>query len=333
MPQGSVLGPILFLLYINDVVASSDQLIFSMFADDTALILKIDRAQYDDCIKTELLKVMTWFDANKLLLNVDKTKYLYLGPEYNTIKALHSITPDYIYKKSLDDDFEQPENSEVKYLGVIFDNNLNFDKQIHSTAMKVSRMVGILWQCKDLPLDAKLTIYHSLVASYLNYGILIWGSQLAKNLAGRFHLAHVPNHLKKLITAHNKVIRAISRSKKYNKETKVVTHTAPLLKQLKLLSLNDVYYLQLALFAFDCLRSTHLPSLFENYIQSRDDAYSSRSSVYDVFIPRVNLDSVIRSVKIASSYMWNALPHDIKSVNYSKNVFKTKVKAWLINQY
>ena len=44
MPQGSVLGPILFLLYINDVVASSDQLIFSMFADDTALILKIDRA-------------------------------------------------------------------------------------------------------------------------------------------------------------------------------------------------------------------------------------------------------------------------------------------------
>ena len=101
MPQGSVLGPILFLLYINDVVASSDQLIFSMFADDTALILKIDRAQYDDCIKTELLKVMTWFDANKLLLNVDKTKYLYLGPEYNTIKALHSITPDYIYKKVL----------------------------------------------------------------------------------------------------------------------------------------------------------------------------------------------------------------------------------------
>ena len=193
-------------------------------------------------------------------------------------------------------------------------------------------MVGILWQCKDLPLDAKLTIYHSLVASYLNYGILIWGSQLAKNLAGRFHLAHVPNHLKKLNTAHNKVIRAITRSKKYNKETKVVTHTAPLLKQLKLLSLNDVYYLQLALFAFDCLRSTHLPSLFENYIQSRDDAYSSRSSVYDIFIPRVNLDSVIRSVKIASSYMWNALPRDIKSVNYSKNVFKTKVKAWLINQ-
>jgi exonuclease III len=333
VPQGSVLGPILFLLYINDVVASSEQFIFSMFADDTALILKIDRAQYDDCIRTELLNVMTWFDANKLLLNVDKTKYLYFGPEYNTIKALHSITPDFIYKKSLDDNYQQPENSEVKYLGVIFDNNLNFDKQIHSTAMKVSRMVGILWQCKDLPLDAKLTIYHSLVASYLNYGILIWGSQLAKNLAGRYELKHVPNHLKKLNTAHNKVIRAITRSKKYNKETRVVTHTAPLLKQLKLLSLNDVYYLQLALFAFDCLRSTNLPSLFDDYFTSREGVHSNRSSVYDLFIPRVNLDSVLSSIKIASSYMWNTLPHDIKSVNYSKNVFKSKVKSWLINQY
>ena len=67
---------------------------------------------------------------------------------------------------------------------------------------------------------------HSLVASYFNYGILIWGSQLAKNLAGRYELKHVPNHLKKLNTVHNKVIRAITRSKKYNKETKVVTHTA-----------------------------------------------------------------------------------------------------------
>ena len=199
--------------------------------------------------------------------------------------------------------------------------------------MKVSRMVGILWQCKDLPLDAKLTIYHSLAASYLNYGILIWGSQLAKNLAGRYELKHVPNHLKKLNTAHNKVIRAITRSKRYNKETTVVTHTAPLLKQLKLLSLNDVYYLQLALFAFDCLRSTNLPSLFDDYFTSREGVHSNRSSVYDLFIPRVNLDSVLSSIKIASSYMWNTLPHDIKSVNYSKNVFKSKVKSWLIYQY
>ena len=83
VPQGSVLGPILFLLYINDVTNSSNKLSFSMFADDTALILKIDRALYEETIKNELKNVMLWFDSNLLLLNVDKTKYLYLGPYDN----------------------------------------------------------------------------------------------------------------------------------------------------------------------------------------------------------------------------------------------------------
>ena len=333
IPQGSVLGPILFLLYINDVVNSSNKLIFSIFADDTALILKIDREFYDNTIRAELSNVMKWFDANLLLLNVDKTKYIYFGPEYNSIKALQSITPDFIYKKSLNDDFQNPESSDVKYLGVIFDHQLTFDKQINSTAMKISRMVGILWKCQELHETAKLTIYHSLVASYLNYGILIWGSQLGKNLAGRFPMEHVPNHLHKLNTAHNKVIRAITRSKKYNKETKIITHTAPLLKKLGLLSLNDIYYLHLTLFAYDCLRSPDLPSLFENYITTHVSVYSNRASIYDVEIPRIRLDTTLRTVKVAASYMWNKIPHEIRAAKCSRNSFKNKVISWLINQY
>ena len=333
VPQGSVLGPILFLIYINDVVNSSDKLAFSMFADDTALILKVDCTQYDEQIRTELHKVMNWFDANMLLLNIDKTKYLYFGPEYNTIKALHSAVPDLLYKKCLDDSFNQPENNDVKYLGVIFDNNLKFDKQIHSTSMKVSRMVGILWQCRDLHIEAKLTIYHSLVASYLNYGILIWGSHLSKNLVGRFSLDHVPTHLKKLNTAHNKVIRAVNGLKKYDKLTKVVTHTAPLLKKMNLLSLNGIYYLQLALFAFDCLRTNNLPSLFDDYISYNNNAPTNRSSEFNVFIPKIELDTTLRMIKISSAYLWNLLPDEIRSINYSRNVFKTKVKSWLISHY
>ena len=93
-------------------------------------------------------------------------------------------------------------------------------------------MVGILWKCRDLPIAAKLTIYHSLVASYLNYGILIWGSELAKNVAGKYSLDHVPQQLSQLNVAHNKIIRAITCSKKYDKNTKTITHTAPLLKNL-----------------------------------------------------------------------------------------------------
>lgn len=213
VPQGSVLGPILFLIYINDVVNSSDKLHFSMFADDTALILKIDREYYDETIKSELLKVMKWFDANLLLLNVDKTKYLYFGPHFNIIHALQSCVPECLYKKTIVVNTEIVESDEVKYLGVVFDNKFKFEKQIRGTTMKLSRMVGILWKCRDLPIAAKLTIYHSLVASHLNYGILIWGSELAKNVSGNFSLDHVPHQLSQLNTAHNKVIRAITCSR------------------------------------------------------------------------------------------------------------------------
>ena len=136
IPQGSVLGPILFLIYINDVTNSSEKLSFSMFADDTALILKLDRESYNESMRSELQKVMLWFDANMLLLNVDKTKYIFFGPYNNTIKALHSCVPEYLYKLTiLDDDDQITEHDEVKYLGVIFDNNLKFEKQINNTTI------------------------------------------------------------------------------------------------------------------------------------------------------------------------------------------------------
>ena len=72
-----------------------------MFADDTALILKLDRESYNESMRSELQKVMLWFDANMLLLNVDKTKYIFFGPYNNTIKALHSCFPEYLYKLNL----------------------------------------------------------------------------------------------------------------------------------------------------------------------------------------------------------------------------------------
>ena len=71
-------------------------------------------------------------------------------------------------------------HDEVKYLGVIFDNNLKFEKQINNTTMKINRMVGILWRCRDLPIETKLTIYHS--APYL-LASQLWNSYLGLSLS------------------------------------------------------------------------------------------------------------------------------------------------------
>ena len=301
---------------------------------DTALVLKIDCEYYNETMKLELLKVMKWFDANMMLLNVDKTKYIYFGPCFNSIKALHNVIPDYAYKSTLSvkDDYIEEDN-EVKYLGIIFDNELGFCKEIKSRSMKINRIVGILWRCRDLPLEAKLTIYHSMAASHLNYGILVWGGQLALNLVGKFSLDHIPKSLSCINVAHNKCIRAITCSKRYNKDTKKVTHTAPLLKRLKQLSLNDIYYLNLALFAYDCIIAGTLPSIYNNYLTNIDNTYNTRACQDDVVTPSVRLDATYNSIKIASSYMWNLIPTDIRQTNFSKNVFKSKVKSWLISKY
>ena len=103
VPQGSVLGPLLFLIFINDITYSSDILIFTMFADDTSLILCIDRESYRTTLKIELERVMKWFENNLLLLNIDKTDYLFCSPYYRTnmitgendLSEIHQCVPEY----------------------------------------------------------------------------------------------------------------------------------------------------------------------------------------------------------------------------------------------
>lgn len=125
-----------------------------------------------------------------------KTKYLYLGPYNNSIKTLHESVPDIFYNKTIEFNYiSLVEENEVKYLGVVFDNMLTFKKQIHITTMKINKMVGILWICRDLPTTAKLIICHSLGDSHLHYCILIWGSHLEKNAIGDCPLDQIPNQL------------------------------------------------------------------------------------------------------------------------------------------
>ena len=114
---------------------------------------------------------------------------------------------------------------------------------------------------------------------------------------------------------------------------KTITHIAPLLKKLNLLNLNDIYYLQLALFAFDCIITNNLPSLFNNYITNGNNIYNTRACEHDVIIYPSDLEGTCRAIKIASAYFWNLIPIEIRKINYSRHAFKSKVRNWLISKY
>ena len=125
IPQGGVLAPILFILFMNDITKSTNVFDFSMYADDTCLILGIKKENYDDTMRHELVKVVDWFSSNELLLNIEKTDYLHYGPHYNKVyinKGEHDLTefhnalPQFLFEP---DNWEEgdPDHNEINKKG------------------------------------------------------------------------------------------------------------------------------------------------------------------------------------------------------------------------
>ncbi len=161
--QGSILGPMLFILYINDLEKYLELSKVSLYADDMALYVQArSQAEIMLDLRLELSMVHEWLKANKLTLNVDKTKYMVFG----TKTAL-------VHKPDLNIriDGEKLERvSVMKYLGVFLDEHLTFSEHISTVCKKSSQKLGILHKAQEF-LDRKtsLIVYKSLVVPYMDY--------------------------------------------------------------------------------------------------------------------------------------------------------------------
>ena len=172
VPQGSILGPKLFILYINDICNASTSLKFILFADDTNEFYSgVDIQTICECISRELDKLHVWLAVNKLSLNVDKTNFILFGNRKNIDNVCISMNNSIITRVRA-----------TKCLGVIIDEKLTWKDHISLVRSKLSKTVGILYRIIHLlNRSALFILYCSLFLPYLTYCAEIWGNTYKSN--------------------------------------------------------------------------------------------------------------------------------------------------------
>ena len=173
VPQGSILGPLLFIIYVNDLPNASELLESILFADDTSLFSSFATFTLNSMIdikkiNTELDHVFSWLCANKLSLNVSKTKYMIFNNKYNP----HPNPTERLKINNISIDLV----SEFNFLGVTIDNELNWVAHTQKINSKTSRTLGILKKLKRIaPLSVLTTLYSTMILTNFTYGIKAWG--------------------------------------------------------------------------------------------------------------------------------------------------------------
>jgi hypothetical protein len=184
VPQGSVLGPLLFLLYVNDVYQLSFRSEIITYADDTCMIVEEqDFQRLNDTLNSELILMTKWMTANGFSINNAKTNYMI----FELRDTVHDEPVVILHEfKSLEECEEKRCDCRpiqcvdcTKYLGIMIDKNLNFKRQIEHLTKKVRYGLYILGKMRSIA-DRKLrkTLYFAFVQSHIQYAITVWGGRL-----------------------------------------------------------------------------------------------------------------------------------------------------------
>lgn len=322
VPQGSILGPLLFLIYINDLPISS-KLFTLLFADDTTLLASADSVvSLCNFVNIEFKKVCDFFRTNKLMLHPDKTKLLFYSTSHKGegVKIYCNnnngdlLDPSLIKKIELISNNDDP--PAAKFLGVFFDSSLSFKFHIHNIKKKLSKALYSLRMAKNLLSSKSLKlVYYSIFHCHLIYAIQIWSSC-------------IPSLINELFKLQKSAIRIICNAS-YN------AHTEPLFKKEEILPLPDL----VTFFKIQFIqRFTHnfLPVSFDeiwikNSVRNLGENEIQLRNNNEFRIPPSRLAITDRLPTHSFILTWEQFPHEQLKFTKNKLEFDNKLKKFFID--
>ena len=306
VPQGSILGPLLFLIYINDLPNVSSKLKFYLFADDTNIYSESENlGSLLQCVNRELKYVKRWLDVNRLSLNIEKTNYIIFHSSSSSLGSTSGVKigKDPIGRVKF-----------IKFLGVLLDENVSWRYHLSELSKKLARTCGILFKSRHLlPTNVLVCLYNSLFVSFLSYGIVVWGQTF-------------PSYIEPIFKLQKRAVRTISHLPVYSRST-------PIFMNLQLLRVTEIFEMKLLTFVYDSVNRIS-PSCFHNLFKMNSSIHHHHTrQAYrgDLFQPQWNTISFgRRSISQLGPKLWNRLPFSLRSSS-NGHTFKRKLKIHLLN--
>ena len=297
VPQGSILGPLLFILYINDLHLISDTGMPILFADDSSLFIQGDDINtLCHLMNIELNKVYNWVNSNKLSLNIEKTHcMLFHSSRHNLI--LHNDIQIAGKAVSL--------VKSMKFLGIIIDSKLNWSDHLNHIRHKIAKGIGIIYKARrSLNANSLITMYYSFIYPYLTYAIELWGSLPTTRLTP-------------ILKLQKKTLRIISYSPK-------MASSLPLFHKYNILDVYKLYIYRIALFMFK-FQKGECPALFNNmfYTNNEIHQYMTRQQLwFHIPVFRTNFCQRLIRYKgvIIFNHFSNIVSHQLSIISIKKYV-------------
>ena len=300
VPQGSILGPILFICFVNDLPEIFKNCKIMSYADDTQILVTAKTAkQIKKKIETLIKQAQLWYTENSLLNNASKTEVIAISNRKIDETFVVNITEN-------GKPVELTPKSSIKVLGVHIDNRLNWNKQVNEVNKKARYATRNLQRTFNiLPFKCKLALYNSLVASHFNYADTVWGGLSVKNK-------------NKLQRTQNTVIKSMLGMKFKDSSEEA-------LKKANLLSLDDKRKVHDAVYVHKALAGTLPDQVNQQYLKHRSSTSLRSAEKQTLNIPKHTHEKYKNSPLYRTIAAWNASPTDIRKKETT--TFKKQLQA------